>query len=554
MHIKNLAKNHSGNKEVIKDLTLSFLANAKIGIVGHNGSGKSSLLKIFAGVDKDFNGELWFKDGIKIGYLPQEPELNTFLNVKDNILSALEPLQDLLAEFNKISAMFADPLSDLEMEQLLAKQAEIQQEIDAKDAWDLDKKIEVAMEALRCPEGDLSVINLSGGEKRRIALCKLLLEAPDILLLDEPTNHLDAESVAWLEHYLKNYKGMVLIVTHDRYFLDNITEWILELDRGEGIPYKGNYSSWLEQKHKNLQNAEKQQSALQKAIKEEMEWANQSSKGRQSKNKARLNSYDALLEKAKTEDVYKSQIFIPNGPRLGNEVIQFNNILKGFEDKLLIEDFSFSIPPSAIVGIIGANGSGKSTLFKLITGEEAPNKGSVKIGESVKIGYVNQMKDNINYNNSVWEEIAEGLDEIELGDKKVPSRAYVAGFAFKGNMQQRKVDNLSGGELNRVHLAKMLKGGHNVLLLDEPSNDLDIETLRALEKAILNFAGTVLVISHDRWFLNRIATHIIAFEGNSKVVTFEGNFNEYEENRRQRLNVKDYVPARIKYKPLNLKQ
>ncbi|KAL0263867.1 UNVERIFIED_CONTAM: hypothetical protein PYX00_011168 [Menopon gallinae] len=527
--------------------------DAKIGVVGHNGSGKSSLLKIFAGVDKNFNGELWIKEGLKVGYLPQEPQLNQDLNVKDNILEALKPQQELLAKFNEISAKFAEPLSDEEMNELLAEQAELQQEIDVKNAWDLDKQIEVAMEALRCPDGNLPVTHLSGGEKRRIAICKLLLEKPDILLLDEPTNHLDAESVAWLEHYLKNYQGMVIIVTHDRYFLDNITEWILELDKGEGIPYKGNYSEWLDQKHKTLQTAEKQESALQKALKEELEWVQQSSKGRQSKNKARLKSYDELLNKAKKEEVYKAQIVIPNGPRLGNEVINFNNIVKGFNDKLLIENFSFNIPAAAIVGIIGANGTGKSTLFKLITGEEKPNEGSVTLGSSVKLGYVNQGRDDLNNNNSVWEEITDGLEEIELGERKVQSRAYVAGFALKGGMQQKKVKDLSGGERNRVHLAKMLKGSHNVLLLDEPSNDLDIETLRALEKAILNFAGTVLVISHDRWFLNRIATHIIAFEGNSNVVVFEGNFNEYEEDMKKRLNVKEYVPARVKYKPLNLK-
>ncbi|MGV3278587.1 energy-dependent translational throttle protein EttA [Rickettsiales bacterium LUAb2] len=552
MHIKNIRKAYQGGKEVIKDLTLSFIEGAKIGIVGHNGSGKSTLLKIFAGQEKDYSGELWVRDGYKVGYLAQEPELNPELNVKDNIMLALQDLKNLLDEFNAISAKFAEEMDDDTMNDLLAKQAEIQNEIEARNAWDLERQVEIAMDALRCPEGDADVTKISGGEKRRVALCKLLLEKPEILLLDEPTNHLDAESVAWLENFLKAYKGMVILVTHDRYFLDNITEWILELDRGEGIPYKGNYSGWLEQKYSSLHNEEKQQSAMQKSLAEELSWVQQSAKGRHSKSKARLKAYEELLEHSKSEEVYKSQIVIPSGAKLGNLVIKGNNLYKSFGDKLLIEDFSFNIPRGAVVGIIGANGAGKSTLFKMITEVDTPDKGNIEIGESVKLGYVDQSRDALNANNTVWQEIADGLDEIDLGNKKVASRAYVAGFAFKGGDQQKKIGMLSGGERNRVHLAKMVKSGSNVLLLDEPSNDLDIETLRALEEAILNFAGCVLVISHDRWFLNRIATHIIAFEGDSKQVFFEGNYNEYEEDMKKRLGITDIVPKRIKYKPLTI--
>lgn len=552
MHIKNLQKSFSGEREIIKDLTLAFLADAKIGIVGHNGSGKSTLLKIFAGLDKNFNGELWIKDKIKVGYLPQDPQLDPNLNVKDNILASLSHLQELITKFNEISARFAEEMTEDEMNALLAEQAEVQQEIDANNAWDLEQQIEVSMEALRCPPGDADVTKLSGGEKRRVALCKLLLEKPDILLLDEPTNHLDAESVAWLEHYLKNYPGMVLIVTHDRYFLDNITSWILELSKGDGIPFKGNYSEWLQQKYKTLQAEEKQQSNLQKALSEEIEWVRQSNRGRQSKNKARLKAYDELVNKAKSEEAYKAQIFIPNGPRLGNQVIDISEVVKGFGDRLLIDKFSFNVPAGSIIGIVGANGTGKSTLFKMLAGQEQPNSGEIKLGQSVKLGYVDQEREALDSSKTVWEEISGGLEEIELGERKIQSRSYVSGFAFRGSSQQKKVAELSGGERNRVHLAKMLKGGHNVILLDEPSNDLDIETLRALEQAILNFAGVVFVISHDRWFLNRIATHIIAFEGGSSVVTYEGNFSEYEEDMKKRLGVKEYVPSRVKYKPFSL--
>lgn len=547
--MKGLSKNFGHNKEILKDIWLSFLPGAKIGIIGHNGSGKSTLLKIMAGIDKEYNGEAWAADGIKVGYLAQEPKLDPNKNVFENILESLKEKKDLIDKFNEISLRFAEPLEPEEMEALIMEQGELQEKIELMDAWNLEREIEVAMDALRCPDGEADITKISGGEKRRVALCKLLLEKPDMLLLDEPTNHLDAESVAWLENYLKEYKGTVVLVTHDRYFLDKVTSWVLEIERGHGIPWEGNYSSWLDQKRRKLELEEKAESDRQKQLQRELEWVNQSPKARQSKSKARIKSYEELLNKEKDKSAGTAQIIIPNGARLGNKVIEAHNVSKGFGKDLLIDNLEFSVPPGAIIGVIGANGAGKSTLFKMITGQEQPDQGSVELGETVNLGYVDQSRNCLDDDKTVWQEISEGLDEMTLGKQIVKSRAYCAAFNFKGADQQKKVGSLSGGERNRVHLAKMLKQGANVILLDEPTNDLDVDTLRALEEAILDFAGCVIVISHDRWFLDRIATHILAFEGDSKVVWFEGNYAEYEEDKRRRLG-DAIVPRRIRYKKL----
>ena len=548
--MKGLTKIYPGGREVFKDIWLSFYPGAKIGIIGVNGAGKSTLMKIMAGMDKEFNGEAWAAQGTTVGYLSQEPELNPNLTVEENVLEALSETKGLLDRFEAISARFAEPMSDDEMNALLAEQAELQDKIEAVGAWDLSRQVDIAMDALRCPPGDADVKTLSGGEKRRVALCRLLLQQPDILLLDEPTNHLDAESVAWLERHLQEYKGTVILVTHDRYFLDNVVGWILELDRGQGIPFEGNYSAWLEQKQKRLELEGKQESARQKTLARELEWIRQSPKARQAKSKARIQSYEELLAQDARKSQETAQIIIPAGPRLGSVVIETENLSKGFGDRLLIDNLSFKLPAGGIVGIIGPNGAGKSTLFKLITGQEAPNEGTIRVGDSVVLGYVDQSRDSLNPNKTVWEEISQGHDEIDIGKRKMQSRAYCASFNFKGTDQQKKVGQLSGGERNRVHLAKMLKSGVNVLLLDEPTNDLDIDTLRALEEALLEYAGCAVIISHDRWFLDRIATHILAFEGDSHVEWFEGNYQTYEVDHKRRLGMDADQPHRLKYKPL----
>jgi sulfate-transporting ATPase len=544
--IKGLKKVY-GTREVIKDLYLSFFPGAKIGVIGHNGSGKSTLLKIMAGIDKDFTGEAWAADGVKIGYLPQEPQLDPSKTAFENILDAVGEKRDLLNRFNEVSARFAEELSDDEMNDLIAEQGELQEKIDHLNAWDLEREIEIAMDALRCPEKEASVATLSGGEKRRVALCKLLLSAPDILLLDEPTNHLDAESISWLENYLKNYTGTVILVTHDRYFLDNVVDWILELERGDGIPWKGNYSSWLEQKQKRLADEEKAESGRQKQLKEELEWIRQSPKARQAKSKARITAYEELLSREREKSMGVAQIVIPNGPRLGNNVIEAQGLTKGYDGVELFKDFSFKIVPGAIVGIVGPNGVGKTTLFRLITGQEQPDSGAITIGESVKLGYVDQSRDALNGKATVWEEISGGQEEIELGKNLVKSRAYCAAFNFKGGDQQKLVGSLSGGERNRVHLAKMLKEGANVILLDEPTNDLDVDTLRSLEEALLDFSGCVIIISHDRWFLDRIATHIIAYE-NDHVEFYEGNYQDYDKDKRMRLGIAEGEVEKYRHK------
>lgn len=548
--MKQLSKSFPGGKQVLKDIYLSFLPGAKIGIIGVNGAGKSTVMKIMAGMDTEFNGEAWAAEGATVGYLSQEPELDPSLTVQENILLGLKPIKDLLDRFEALSARFAEELSDDEMNALIAEQGELQEKIDAVNGWELERTIEIAMDALRCPAGDADVTKLSGGERRRVALCRLLLQKPDLLLLDEPTNHLDAESVAWLERHLQEYQGTVVLVTHDRYFLDNVVGWILELDRGEGIPFEGNYSAWLNQKQKRLQQEEKQESDRQKTLSRELEWIQQSPKARQAKNKARIQAYNELLARESESRQAPAQIYIPAGPRLGGIVIEMEGVSKGFNERLLIEDLSFKVPPGAVVGVIGPNGAGKTTLSKMIVGAEMPDQGSMRLGDSVQMNYIDQSRDSLNDNKTVWEEISEGLDEIELGKRKVQSRAYCSFFNFRGPDQQKKVGQLSGGERNRVHLAKILKSGANVLLLDEPTNDLDVETLRALEDALLNFAGSAFVISHDRWFLDRIATHILAFEGDSKVVWFEGNYADYEADRKRRLGDEALRPHRIKYKPL----
>ena len=548
--MKNLTKTFPGGKEILKGITLSFLPGAKIGVLGPNGAGKSTLMKIIAGMDTDFGGEAWAADGVRIGYLAQEPELDASKDVEGNIMEAMGDTRDLLEKFNEISAKFAEPMDDDEMNALLAEQGDLQEKIDAVDGWEIERTLEIAMDALRCPPGDSDVTTLSGGERRRVALCRLLLERPDILMLDEPTNHLDAESVAWLEHFLHDYEGTVMIVTHDRYFLDNVTGWILELDRGKGIPYEGNYSAWLEQKRKRLAQEENEESARQRTLKKELEWIQASPRARQAKSKARITAYDDLLAKAEERNTDRAQIVIPPGQRLGNLVIEAEGLNKGYADRMLIEDLSFKLPPGGIVGVIGANGAGKTTLFRMITGSEEPDGGTLRKGETVELGYVDQSRDSLDDKKTVWEEISGGHDEIMLGKHSVQSRAYVARFNFKGGDQQKKVGQLSGGERNRVHLANMLKSGSNVLLLDEPTNDLDLETLSALEDALANFAGCAIIISHDRWFLDRLATHMLAFEGDSQVVWFEGNYEDYEADRHRRLGTDADQPHRIKYKPL----
>ncbi len=526
--MKGLTKTING-KQILKETWLSFLPGAKIGIIGHNGAGKSTLLKIMAGVDKEFDGEAWAAEGTKIGYLPQEPQLNPNKDVFGNIMESLAEKQALLDEFNEISAKFAEEMSDDEMNDLLGKQADLQEKIDAQDLWNLEREVEIAMHALRCPPKDADVSKISGGEKRRVALCKLLLEQPDMLLLDEPTNHLDAESVSWLENYLKEYKGTVVSITHDRYFLDKVTEWILEIDRGSCVPWHSNYSAWLDQKQKKMEGEEKEESDRRKQLRAELEWIRQSPKARQAKSKARITAYQELVNKTREKVITAAQIIIPSGPKLGDLVIEAENLAKKFGDRTLLSDLSFKIPPGAIVGIIGPNGAGKTTLFKMICGKEQPDGGSLRLGPSVKLGYVDQSRDHLSDNKTVWEEISDGLEEMYLADTMIKSRAYCSAFNFKGGDQQKKVGQLSGGERNRVHLAKLLKEGNNVILLDEPSNDLDVDTLRALEDAILDFTGCVMVITHDRWFLDRIATHIIAFDQDGNASWFEGNYNDYHE-------------------------
>lgn len=538
------------DKPVLKDISLSYFYGAKIGVLGLNGSGKSTLLRILAGIDTEFNGETTISPGLTVDYLPQEPALDPKKTIKEIVEEGVQDTVDLLNEFNEINEKFAEPMDDDAMQALIDRQGEVQDKLDTLDAWDLDSKLEMAMDALRCPPSNSLCEHLSGGEKRRVALCRILLKKPDILLLDEPTNHLDAESVGWLEQHLQQYEGTVIAVTHDRYFLDNVAGWILELDRGVGIPWKGNYSSWLDQKAKRLANEEKLESNRQKTLKRELEWIKMSPKGRRSKSKARINSYDELMGQETDKLANDLQIFIPPGPRLGKVVIEADHIKKAFGDRLLVEDMTFNLPAGGIVGIIGPNGAGKSTLFKMIVGEDTPDEGSLRLGDTVKLGYVDQNRDSLDPEATIWEAISEGQETIWLGTKEINSRAYVGKFNFGGSDQQKKVGLLSGGQRNRVHLARMLKEGGNVLLLDEPTNDLDVNTLRALEEALDNFGGCAVVISHDRWFLDRIATHILAFEGDSKVVWFEGNYSDYDKDRKKRLGPKADQPHRIKYRQL----
>jgi len=537
-------------KPVLKDIYLSYFYGAKIGVIGLNGSGKSSLLRILAGVDKDFNGKTVLSPGHSVGFLEQEPQLDENKTVRQIVEEAVQETVDLLQEFNRINEKFAEPMNDDEMNNLIERQGEVQEKLDALDAWDLDSRLEMAMDALRCPPGDTPVTILSGGEKRRVALCRLLLQKPDILLLDEPTNHLDAETVAWLEHHLQRYEGTIIAVTHDRYFLDNVAGWILELDRGQGIPWQGNYSSWLEQKQNRLKHEEKTESERQKTLQRELEWIRMSPRGRHAKSKARISSYESMLAQESEKHAKDLEIYIPPGPRLGKVVIEADNVNKGYGERLLVDGMSFAIPPGGIVGVIGPNGAGKTTLFRMITGMESPESGAFRIGESVELAYVEQDRDVLDPDKTIWEVISEGQDKIQLGNREVNSRAYVARFNFSGTDQQKKVGVLSGGERNRVHLARMLKKGANVLLLDEPTNDLDVNTMRALEDALLNFAGCAVVISHDRWFLDRIATHILAFEGDSNVVWFDGNYTEYEADKKARLGAGADQPHRIKYRRL----
>ena len=548
--MKELRKVFPGGKEILKNVYLSFLPGAKIGVVGHNGAGKSTILKIMAGLDKEFSGEAFSAKGAKVGYLAQEPELDETKDVEGNVMAALADINALVQRFEEVSLKFGEEMTDDEMNDLIAEQAELQEAIDAADAWDLGRKVDIAMDALRCPPKDADVTKLSGGERRRVALCRLLLEQPDLLLLDEPTNHLDAESVAWLERHLAEYRGTVVAITHDRYFLDNIAEWILEIDRGQCIPFEGNYSAWLEAREKRLVQEEKSEGARQKTLTRELDWIRQGAKARQSKSKARIQAYDDLLATAAKASPEAGSIMIPAGPRLGDLVVEAEGLTKGFGDHLLIDDLSFKIPPGAIVGIIGPNGAGKTTFFRMLTNQEKPDSGSFRVGDTVVLGYVDQSRDTLDAKKTVFEEVSDGLDQIALGTKTMPSRAYVSSFNFKGPDQQKKVGQLSGGERNRVHLAKMLRSGANFLLLDEPTNDLDVDTLRSLEDALLNFAGCVMVISHDRWLLDRIATHIIAYEGDSHVEFFEGNYTDYEADRRKRLGSDADQPTRIKYKPL----
>ncbi len=548
--MQNLSKVFPGGKELFKNISLSFFPGAKIGVLGINGAGKSTLLKIMAGVDKEFNGEAWAADGVKIGYLEQEPKLDANKNVMENVMDGLGETVTLLKRFEEVSMKFAEPMSDDEMTALIEEQAALQEKIDAANGWDIERTVQIAMDALRCPPADADVTKLSGGEKRRVALCRLLLSKPDMLLLDEPTNHLDAESVAWLEHHLRDYKGTVVMVTHDRYFLDNVTGWILELDRGQGIPYEGNYTSWLEQKQKRIEQEAREENARQKTLANELEWIRKNPKARQAKSKARINAYEELLAEASKEQLSQAYINIPMTDRLGDMVIEAKHISKAFGERVLIDDLSFKIPKGAIVGIIGPNGAGKTTLFRMITGQEKPDSGEIIIGETVDLGYVDQSRDELRADKTIWEEISDGLDIIELGKKQMPSRAYVGQFNFKGTDQQKKIGQLSGGERNRVHLAKMLKKGANVILLDEPTNDLDVDTLRSLEEGIINYPGCVLVTSHDRWFLDRLATHILAYEDDGHVEWFEGNFEDYEKDKIRRLGEEACNPHRIRYKKL----
>jgi ATP-binding cassette ChvD family protein len=542
-HMQGLTKAYPGGKKVFENIHLNFLPDAKIGVVGVNGSGKSTLLRIMAGVDKDFVGEAWAAEGVKVGYLPQEPKLDPSMNVFDNIASSC-PEKMMLDQFNAISAKLGEDYSDELMEEMTA----LQEKIDAANAWDIDSKIEMAMNALRCPENDADVTKLSGGEIRRVAICQLLLSKPDMILMDEPTNHLDAETVAWLQNYLINFPGCVILVTHDRYFLDDITDWILELDRGRGVPFQGNYSSWVEQKAKRMEQEAREDVGRKRTLAKELEWVRSGQKARQAKSKARINAYEKMASEAEREKVMTSQIRIPPGPRLGGVVLEAEGLSKAFGDNVLIEDLSFKLPPGGIVGVIGPNGAGKSTLFKMILGQEKPDKGAMRVGETVKIGYVDQSRDKLDPNKNVWEEISGGTDVIDLGGVTVMSRAYVGAFNFKGTDQQKKVGILSGGERNRVHLAKMLRGSHNLLLLDEPTNDLDVETLQALEEGLDNFPGCAVIISHDRWFLDRMATHILAFEGDSHVEWFEGDFSSYLEDKKRRLGEDAVNPKRLKFK------
>jgi ATP-binding cassette ChvD family protein len=539
-HMQGLTKTYPGNRKVLENINLSFYPDAKIGVLGVNGSGKSTLLRIMAGIDTEYVGEGWVAEGARVGYLPQEPQLDPAKSVRENVMEGVASSKAILDRYNELAMNYSDETAD-EMTQL-------QDQIEAKGLWDLDSKVDQAMDALRCPSDDTEVATLSGGERRRVALCKLLLDAPDLLLLDEPTNHLDAESVAWLEGHLHNYPGAILIVTHDRYFLDNVTGWILELDRGRGIPYEGNYTSWLKQKQKRLEQEGREEAARQKTLEREQEWISASPKARQAKSKARYQRYEELLAKASEKGPTTAQIVIPVTERLGQNVVDFEGLAKGFGDNLLIDGLTFKLPPGGIVGVIGPNGAGKTTLFRMITGQDKPDAGTIKIGESVHLGYVDQSRDSLNDKASVWEEISGGLDQLQLGKREVNSRAYCGAFNFKGADQQKKVGTLSGGERNRVHLAKMLKSGANLLLLDEPTNDLDVDTLRALEEALEDFAGCAVIISHDRWFLDRIATHMLAFEGESHVEWFEGNFQDYEADKMRRLGTDSTIPHRIKYK------
>jgi ATP-binding cassette ChvD family protein len=548
--MKGLGKTYPGGREVLRDIRLSFLPGAKIGVLGLNGAGKSTLLRIMAGQERDFVGEAWAAEGVRVGYLPQEPVLDPDKDVAGNVTEGLAETKALLERFEAVSARFAEDLSSEEMEALIAEQGELQEKIDQADAWELDRTVEIAMDALRCPPGEASVDTLSGGERRRVALCRLLLQRPDLLLLDEPTNHLDAESVAWLQRFLKDYPGTVVTVTHDRYFLDEVAGWILELDRGHGIPYEGNYSGWLEQKQARLETEGRQEEARRRTLERELEWVRQSPRARQAKSKARISAYDALVAQSREKAPETAQIVLPPGPRLGDLVVEAAHVRKGFGNHLLIEDLNFRLPPGGIVGIIGPNGAGKTTLFRMVTEQETPDSGEFRIGDTVKLGYVDQSRDTLGANNTVWQEISGGQDEIDLGRRKIASRAYCALFNFRGPDQQKKVGQLSGGERNRVHLAKMLKESANLLLLDEPTNDLDVDTLRALEEALLDYPGCAVIITHDRWFLDRIATHILAFEGDSEVVWFEGNYADYETDRRRRLGAEAERPHRIRYKPL----